>query len=154
MNMTATKTLSIVNNRSGWSVVASRTLSGAGRYRDENGRYATAAYEEVRVLDRRIARFSSLPTAIAAVIALVEWHRPDHITFCPPTRACEEAFVQALVNLSTEGIPGISLEIRRSIQESELSETPRTPYAQAWNLARRAWFNDNCETQDSWYRRD
>ena len=155
MFLNTTKTLTIVNSRSGWSVVASRTLSGAGRYRDTDGRFATAAYSETRVLDRRIGRFSSLANAVDAVIALIEKAQPDEIIYVPAGKTGEEALLGAIADLCTEGDRGMPIvRVRRSILDSELESTPRTPFALAWYLARRAWFNDNCPDQDAWYRRD
>lgn len=154
--LNTSRVLSIVNSRSGWAVVSSLVTTGAGRYLDpETGRFCLAGYEATQVRDRRIARFSSLSNAITAVIALIEKAQPDVIEYCPAGKTGEEALLSAIADLVTEGDRGMPrVRIRKSILDSELSASPRTPFAQAWHLARRAWFNDNCEEQDAWYRRD
>lgn len=152
MSVVTRKSLFVVNHRSGWAVVAALTSRGEGRERDSLGRYAGGeyAFESVRVKDRRIARFSSLEAAVSAVSELVSKSKADEVFLVPATKACEEAMVEAL---HEDGSP-LKLIVRRSIPVAELDAKPRTPFAQAWHLARRAWFNDNVDEHDTWFVRN
>lgn len=152
--MSTHKSLFIVNGRSGWAVVAALTSYDEGRERDGSGRFTGGcAFESVRVKDRRIARFSSLDGAVASVAALIQRAQPDEVYLVPSSRACEEAMLERLAELGY-GQPDLftkPLVIRRSILQEELDAKPRTPFAQAWHLARRAWFNDHVPAADRWF---
>lgn len=155
MSINTRKALFIVNSRSGWAVVATLTSHGEGLERDGSGRFTGGcAFESVRVKDRRIARFSSLDGAVASVAALVERAQPDEVYLVPSSRACEEAMLERLAELGYGPEAGLftkPLVIRRSILSEELDTKPRTPFAQAWHLARRAWFNDHVPEADRWF---
>ena len=149
--MNTSKHLFIVNNKSGWAVVSANIASAEGQPRDDSGQFepGVVVVEEVRIRDCRMARFSRIETAVEAVMNLIDKAQPDVVSFVPATRAGERVFQEAWDALESPA----ELNIRRSIQTAELDADSLSPFALAWKLARKAWFNDNVEIADTWYSR-